>query len=52
MRDVLHHMGTFVVIVRLLCSTEHTVLERVAPDVFDDAPVPKLTTEFLANARH
>jgi ribosomal protein S18 acetylase RimI-like enzyme len=38
--------------VRVLSPTEHSILERVAPDVFDDAPRPELTREFLTDPRH
>ena len=38
--------------VRILGPTEHSVLEKVAPDVFDDAPRPELSREFLTDPRH
>jgi len=41
-----------VVAVRILGPTEHSILEKVAPDVFDDTPKPELSREFLADPRH
>ncbi len=38
--------------VRILGPTEHSVLEKVAPDVFDDTPRPELSREFLRDPRH
>jgi ribosomal protein S18 acetylase RimI-like enzyme len=38
--------------VRILGPTEHSVLERVAPEVFDDTPRPDLSREFLTDPRH
>lgn len=38
--------------VRLLGSDEAAVLERVAPDVFDEPVDPRRSAEFLADARH
>jgi len=39
-------------IVRILGPTDVSVLENVAPDVFDDAPRPELSREFLNDPRH
>jgi aminoglycoside 6'-N-acetyltransferase I len=36
----------------MLGPTELSVLENVAPDVFDDAPRPELSREFLNDPRH
>ncbi len=36
----------------MLGPTEFSVLENVAPDVFDDAPRPELSREFLNDPRH
>lgn len=36
----------------MLAPTEHPVLENVAPDVFDGAPIPALSREFLGDPRH
>lgn len=38
--------------VRILSPTEHSILENVAPDVFDNVPRPKLSWEFLNDPRH
>jgi aminoglycoside 6'-N-acetyltransferase I len=38
--------------IRILGPTEHSVLEKIAPDVFDDAPRPDLSREFLTDPRH
>jgi ribosomal protein S18 acetylase RimI-like enzyme len=38
--------------VRILGPTEHSVLEKVAVDVFDDAPRSELSREFLTDPRH
>jgi ribosomal protein S18 acetylase RimI-like enzyme len=38
--------------VRILGASEHTVLGNVAPDVFDGAPNPALSQEFLTDPRH
>lgn len=38
--------------VRMLEAHEHAVLDDVAPDVFDDDPVPALCREFVADPRH
>lgn len=39
-------------IIRLLGPDDASVLDRVAPDVFDDAIDPRRTAEFLADPRH
>ena len=41
-----------VVIVRILGAAEHPILDKVAPDVFDDEPKPMLSREFLSDPRH
>ena len=40
------------VTVRMLQTGEHGLLDRVAPDVFDDTPVAALCREFAADPRH
>ncbi len=40
------------VIVRILSASEHSILDIVAPDVFDDEPKPVLSREFLSDPRH
>jgi ribosomal protein S18 acetylase RimI-like enzyme len=41
-----------VVVVRILSAPEHTVLENVASDVFDNAVDSRLVKEFLIDPRH
>jgi ribosomal protein S18 acetylase RimI-like enzyme len=50
--NVRHHTYSTVVTVRILGSSELSVLESVAPDVFDDAPTQDLSREFLNDPRH
>jgi ribosomal protein S18 acetylase RimI-like enzyme len=38
--------------VRILTPAEYPILNNVAPDVFDSAPRPELSREFLADPRH
>src|SRR3954470_7212717 len=38
--------------VRILGSDESSVLDHVAPDVFDNPVHPRWTAEFLADSRH
>jgi aminoglycoside 6'-N-acetyltransferase I len=39
-------------VIRILGSGDAAVLDRVAPDVFDETIDPRWTTEFLADGRH
>jgi ribosomal protein S18 acetylase RimI-like enzyme len=41
-----------VVTVRILATSEHSVLEYVAPDVFDEPVQPELAKQFLRDERH
>jgi aminoglycoside 6'-N-acetyltransferase I len=43
---------TATVSIRILGRADASVLDRVAPGVFDDAVDPTLTAEFLADPRH
>lgn len=45
-------MSAITPIIRLLGPNDASVLERVAPDVFDDPISPQQTAEFLADSRH
>ena len=40
------------VTVRILTASDHSVLEHVAPDVFDEPIQPELTKQFLRDERH
>jgi ribosomal protein S18 acetylase RimI-like enzyme len=40
------------VTIRMLGATEHELLRNVAPDVFDERPMPALSREFASDPRH